>query len=141
MDVITDSTVMLDHGGCVHNAVLSNLSTRIDHNSRHDDGPILKSGRLRYHRGRMDECGGQQTVFEGFLKAGGPHFVLPNGHQILGATIALQQLQVLASSEDLAVTEYTVSSVAGIVDEGNSFESSHRPCNVEDNLPVPTGAP
>ena len=90
MDVITDSTVMLDHGGCVHNAILSDLSTRIDHDFRHDDGPIFKSGRLRYHRRRMDECGGQQAMIESSLKARGSHFVLPNGHQILRATFVLQ---------------------------------------------------
>jgi len=44
MHVVADSTVMLDNGGCVHNAVLSDLSAGIDHDLRHDDGPILKSG-------------------------------------------------------------------------------------------------
>src|ERR1035437_212028 len=141
MDVITDSTIMLDHGGCVHNAILSDLSTRIDHDSRHDDGPILKLGRLRYHRRRMDECGGQQTMFEGSLKACGPHFVPPNGHHILRATFVLQQLQVPASSEDLAVAEFMSRFLASIVDEGNIPESPHRPCDVEDPLPVPAGAP
>ena len=48
--VIADSAVMLDDGGCVQNAILPDLSFGIDHNSRHDDGPIPKSGRLRYHR-------------------------------------------------------------------------------------------
>jgi hypothetical protein len=117
MDVITDSTVMLDHGGCVHNTILSDLSTCIDHNSRHDDGPILKSGRLRDHRRRMDECGGQQAVIESSLKACGPHFVFPNGHQILGAAFALQQLQVPVSSEDLAAAEFMRRFLASIVDE------------------------
>ena len=117
MDVITDSTVMLDHGGCVQNAILPDLSACIDHNSRHDDGPILKSRRLRYHRRRVDESYGQQTVFEGSLKACGPHFVFPNGHQILRATFALQQLQVPTSFEDLAIAEFTARSLASIVDE------------------------
>src|ERR1019366_7529541 len=73
MHVIADSAVMLDNGGCVHNAILSDLSTRIDHDFCHDNGPTLKSGRLRYHRGRMDECGGQQAMIESSLKACGPH--------------------------------------------------------------------
>src|ERR1017187_5871926 len=141
MDVIADTTVMLDHGGCVHNAILPDLSACIDHNSRHDDGPILKSGRLRYHRRRVDEAHGQQTVFEGSLKACGPHFVFPNGHQILRATFVLQQLQVPASSEDLAVAEFMSRFLASIVDEGNSSEPPHRPCNIEDDLPVAAGAP
>lgn len=141
MHVIADSAVMLDNRGCVQNAILPDLSTCIDHNFRHDDGPILKSGRLRYHRRRVDECGGQQAMFEGSLKACGPHFVFPDGHQILRATFALQQLQVPTSSEDLAVAEFMSRFFASIVDEGNSFESSHRPCDVEDHLPVPAGAP
>jgi hypothetical protein len=117
MDVITDSTVMLDHGGGIQNAILPYVSACIDHHSRHDDGPILKSGRLRYHCGRMDECGGQQTVFEGSLKACGPDFVFPNGHQILRATFALRQLQISTSSEGLAVAEVTSRSLASIIDE------------------------
>jgi hypothetical protein len=141
MDVITDSTVMLDHGGCIQNAIPPYVSACIDHNSRHDDGPILKSGRLRYHRRRMDKCGGQQTVFKGYLKACGPHFVFPNGHQVLRATFALQQLQVPASSEDLAVAEFMSRFLASIVDEGNIPEFPHRPCDIEDDLPVPAGAP
>jgi len=63
MDVIADSTVMLDHGGCVQNAILPDLSACIDHNSRHDDGPILKPGGLGYHRRRVDQPNGQQAVF------------------------------------------------------------------------------
>ena len=59
---------MLDNGGCVHNAISSDLSTRIDHDFRHDDGPILMSGRLRYHRRRVGESDGQLTVFEASLK-------------------------------------------------------------------------
>src|ERR1035437_8478734 len=59
MHMIADSTIMLDNCGRVHDAILSDLSTRIDNDFRHDDGPIVKSGRFRYHRGRMDECGGQ----------------------------------------------------------------------------------
>src|ERR1022692_2859597 len=141
MHVIADSAVMLNNGGCVHNAIFSDLSTRIDHDFRHDDGPILKSGRLRYHRGRMDECGGQQAMIESSLKACGPHFVFPNGHQILRATFALQQLQVPTSSEDLAVAEFMSRFLASIVDEGNSSEPPHRPCNIEDDLPVAAGAP
>src|SRR5665213_3113782 len=69
MHVIADSAVMLDNSGCVHNAIFPDLSIRIDHDFRHDDGPIPKSGRLRYHRGRMDECGGQQAMIESSLKA------------------------------------------------------------------------
>src|ERR1022692_1115716 len=141
MDVITDSTVMLDHGSCVQNTVFPDLSTRIDHDFRHDDGPILKSGRLRYHRRRMDQCGGQQAMIESSLKACGPHFVFPNGHQILRATFVLQQLQVPTSSEDLAVAEFMSRFLASIVDEGNSFESPHRPCDIEDHLAVPAGTP
>jgi hypothetical protein len=141
MDMITDSTVMLDHGGCVQNTVLPDLSACIDYNSRHDDGAILKSGRLRYHRRRVDESHGQQTVFESSLKACGPQFVFPNGHQILRATFALWQLQVRAGSEDLAAAKFTSGFLASIVDKGNSFESPHRPCDIEDHLPVPAGAP
>jgi hypothetical protein len=141
MDVITYSTVMLDQGSCVHNAVSSDLSTGIDHDFRHDDGPIPKPGRLRYHRGRMDERGGLQAVFEGSLKACGPHFVLPNGHHVLRAPFALQQLQVPASSEDLAGTEFTATFLAIIVDEGNSLEPSHRPRDVENHFAVPAAAP
>lgn len=76
--VITDSTVMLNHGGCVQNAILSDMSTRIHNNFRHDDGPGLKPGRLRYYRGRVNEIYGQQTVLEGSLKACRPSFVFPN---------------------------------------------------------------
>jgi len=99
MDMIADSTVMLDHRGCIQNAILPDLSTCVDHNSRHDDGTILKSGRLRYHRRWMDQCHRHQTVFEGFLKTCGPHFVLPNRNQIIKATFVLQRLQVLAGSK------------------------------------------
>src|ERR1022692_560559 len=141
MHVIADSAVMLDNGGCVQNAIPPDLSACIDYNSRHDDGPILKSGRLRYHRGRMDECDGQQAMLESSLKACGPHFVPPDGHQIMRATFVLQQLQVGASSEDLAVAEFMSRFLASIVNEGNSFESPHRPCDIEDHLAVPAGTP
>src|SRR5664280_1119546 len=132
---------MLDHGSCVQNTVFPDLSTRIDHDFRHDDGPILKSGRLRYHRRRMDQCGGQQAMIESPLKTRGPHFVAPNGHHIPRATLVLQQLQVVASSEDLAVAEFTTKFLTSIVDEGNSLESSHRPCDVKAPLPLPAGPP
>jgi hypothetical protein len=46
MHVIADSAVMFDHRGCVHNAVFSDESTRINDDLRHDDGPSLQSGRL-----------------------------------------------------------------------------------------------
>jgi hypothetical protein len=141
MDVIADSTVVLDYGGCVHDAILPDPGTRIDYDSRHDDGPILKPGRLRYHRGRVDECDGMQAVFEGSLKACGPHFVVSNGRQILGATFALQRLQVPASCQDLAGAEFTGLFPANIVDEGNLFEDAHRPGDIEDDLPVAAGAP
>jgi hypothetical protein len=117
MHVIADSAVMLDDGGCVHNAILSDLSIRIDHDSCHDDGPILESGRLRYQRRRMDECGGPQAMLDSSLKACGPHFVPADGHQILRATFAPQQLQVPASSEDLAAAEFMSRFLASIVDE------------------------
>jgi hypothetical protein len=55
MDVIADHAIVLDHGGCVHNAVLPDLSTRIDHDFRHDDGPILNPGRPGNHRRWVDE--------------------------------------------------------------------------------------
>jgi hypothetical protein len=141
VDVITDSTVMLDHGSRIQNAILPDLSTCMDHNSRHDHGPILKSGGLRYHRRRMDERDGQQAMFEGSLKACGPNFVFSNGHQILRATFVVQQLEVPTSSEDLAATEFMSRFPASIVDEEDSFESPHRLCDVEDHLPVPASAP
>jgi hypothetical protein len=46
MDVIADQAVMLDNGSRVHNAVLSDLSIRVDHDFRHDDGAGPKSRRL-----------------------------------------------------------------------------------------------
>jgi hypothetical protein len=141
MYVIADSAVMLDNDGCVHNAIFPDLSTRIDHDFRHDDGPLLKSGRLRYHCRRMDECGRQQAMIESSLKACGPHFIPPNGHNIVGATFVRQQLQVPASSEDLTAAEFMSRILASIVDEGNSFESPRRPCDIEDHFPVPTGTP
>jgi len=42
--VVTDSTVVLDHGGSVHYAVLTDEGARIDHGPGHDDGPVLNSG-------------------------------------------------------------------------------------------------
>jgi hypothetical protein len=141
MHVVADHAIMLDHGGRIHNAILSDMSTRIDHDFRHDDGPILKSGRLRNHRRWVDEPRGQQSVVEGSLEACGPHFIVPNGHQILRATFVLQQLQVPASSEDLAAAEFTARFLASIVDEGDSCESPHRPRDIEHHLAVPAGAP
>jgi hypothetical protein len=117
VDVISNPTVVLDHGGCVHNAVLSDPSTRIDRDVRHDDGPFLKPGRLRYHRRRVDECGRQQAAIEGSLKACGPQFVFPYGYQILRTTLALQRLQIPASSADLAAAEFAARYLLGIVDE------------------------
>jgi len=141
MHVVADYAIVLDNGGCVHNAILANLSACIDHGFRHDDGSGVNSGGLRNHRRWVDEPRGQQTVVEGSLKACSPHFVPPNGHHILRATFVLQQLQVPASSEDLAVAEFMSRFVASIVDEGNSFEFPHRPCDIENHLPVPAGAP
>ncbi len=46
MHMVANFAVMLDNGGCVHNAIFSNLRTRIDHDSRHDDGPVIEPGRL-----------------------------------------------------------------------------------------------
>jgi hypothetical protein len=44
MHVIANHAIVLNDGGCVHNAVLSDLSAGVDHNLRHDDGAGLKSG-------------------------------------------------------------------------------------------------
>ena len=141
MHVVADHTIMLDNGGCVHNAILSDLSTRIDDGIGHDDGSGLNSGRVRNHRTWVDESHRQQTMVEGSLEACGPHFVIANGHQILTATFAVQQLQVPTSSEDLAAAEFTARFLASIIDEGNSLESSHCPRDVEDHLAVPARAP
>jgi hypothetical protein len=89
----------------------------------------------------MDECGGEQAMIESSLKACGPDFVPPNRHHILRAAFGLQQLQVPASSEDRATTEFVRGFLAGIVEEGNHFKSPHRPGDVEDYLPVPAGTP
>ena len=141
MDVVTDSTIMLDNSGRIHDAVLSDPRTGIDHASRHDDSPLFQSGRLRNHRGRMDECGGRQTVSKGALKARGPHFVSPNGHQKLRAVFAPRQLKVPAGREDPAAAEFPARFLATIVDEGNGTELPHRPCNIENDLAVAAGAP
>jgi len=117
MHVVADHAIMLDNGGCVHNAVLPDLSARVDHDFRHDDGAGLNSGRLGNHRRRVDESHGQEKVFEGSVKACGPHFIVPNGHRIFGTTFGLQELQVPARFEQLAGAELLARSVARIVDE------------------------
>jgi hypothetical protein len=89
MHVVADPAVMFDDGSRVQYAILSDLGTGIDHHSRHDDGPTVKPGRLRYHGRRMDKCGGEQTMFESSLKACGPYFILPDGHQVPRAMPAL----------------------------------------------------
>ncbi len=89
----------------------------------------------------MDESGGRQAMIEDSLKTCCPGFVLPNGHQMLRACLALHRFQVLASREDLAAAEFTIGSLEGIVDEGNILESPHRLCNLENDLPVTARAP
>lgn len=141
VDVIADLAVMLDHGRRVQNAIPPDLRPCIDYSFRHDYGPIAKPGESRYHGRRVDQSGGQETVFETFPKACSPGFVIPNRYQVLGATLALQRSQVEAGAENLTVAVLTVRALAGIVDEGNSLKPSHRLCDIEDYLPVPAGAP
>jgi metal-dependent amidase/aminoacylase/carboxypeptidase family protein len=63
MHVIADHAIVLYNCRCVHNAILSDLSARIDHDFRHDNGSTLNSGRLRYYCGWVDESYRQETVF------------------------------------------------------------------------------
>src|SRR5260370_36235970 len=114
MDVIADQAVMLDNGRCVHNAVLSDLNICIYHDFWHDDGAGPKSRRLRYHRRRMDQRGGNQAVVESSLKTIGPHVAPPNGNQILRGTRGLQQLELPARRGSPAIAQYKCSIPASI---------------------------